>query len=71
MRLQVSDVRIRVILGADEVYAFYSTSLQVGINPVQGMFIEMFVTSFLVLAVLMLAVEKHRVTPFAPVSLPH
>ena len=33
------------------------------------MFIEMFVTSFLVLAVLMLAVEKHQVTPFAPVSL--
>jgi len=31
----------------------------------------MFVTSYLVLAVLMLAVEKHHVTPFAPVSLPH
>jgi len=47
-----------------------STSLQAGINPAQGVFIEMFVTSYLVLAVLMLAVEKHRVTPFAPVSLP-
>jgi len=46
-----------------------STSLQQGINPAQGVFIEMFVTSYLVLAVLMLAVEKHRVTPFAPVSL--
>ena len=31
----------------------------------------MFVTSYLVLAVLMLAVEKHQVTPFAPVSLPN
>ena len=48
-----------------------STSLQAGINPAQGVFIEMFVTSYLVLAVLMLAVEKHHVTPFAPVSLPH
>jgi len=47
-----------------------STRLQEGINPAQGVFIEMFVTSYLVLAVLMLAVEKHHVTPFAPVS-PH
>ena len=31
----------------------------------------MFVTSYLVLAVLMLAVEKHHVTPFAPVRLLH
>ena len=31
----------------------------------------MFVTSYLVLAVLMLAVEKHHVTPFAPVSPRH
>ena len=48
-----------------------STHLQEGINPAQGVFIEMFVTSYLVLAVLMLAVEKHQVTPFAPVSLPN
>ena len=46
-----------------------STRLREGINPAQGVFIEMFVTSYLVLAVLMLAVEKHHVTPFAPVSL--
>lgn len=38
------------------------------INRAQALFIEMFVTSFLTLAVLMLAVEKHRVTPFAPVG---
>ena len=50
------------------MYAFDSTRLQEGISPVQGMFIEMFVTSYLVLAVLMLAVEKHQATPFAPVS---
>jgi aquaporin related protein len=46
-----------------------STHLAPGINPVQGMFIEMFGTSFLVLSILMLAVEKHQATPFAPVSL--
>lgn len=39
-----------------------------GINKAQAVFIEMFITSFLVLAVLMLAKEKHVTTPFAPVS---
>jgi aquaporin related protein len=39
----------------------------VGINPAQGVFIEMFITAALVLSVLMLAAEKHSVTPFAPV----
>ena len=48
-----------------------SIHLQEGINPAQGVFIEMFATSFLVLAVFMLAVEKHHATPFAPVSLPN
>ncbi|EJD40231.1 aquaporin-like protein [Auricularia subglabra TFB-10046 SS5] len=38
------------------------------INRAQALFIEMFVTSFLTLAVLMLAVEKHRTTPFAPIG---
>lgn len=47
----------------------FNTHLQEGINPVQGMFIEMFVTAYLVLAVLMLAVEKHQATPFAPVGI--
>lgn len=49
-------------------YANNSVFLQSGINKAQGVFIEMFITSALVLAVLMLAVEKHLVTPFAPVS---
>jgi aquaporin related protein len=44
-----------------------STFLQQGINPAQGVFIEMFITTALVLAVLMLAAEKHQATPFAPV----
>ena len=39
-----------------------------GVNKAQAIFIEMFITSALVLAVLMLAVEKHNTTPFALVS---
>jgi glycerol uptake facilitator-like aquaporin len=37
------------------------------ISLAQGVFIEMFITAALCLAVLMLAVEKHISTPFAPV----
>ena len=48
--------------------SYCSTFLQQGINPAQGVFIEMFITTALVLAVLMLAAEKHQATPFAPVS---
>jgi glycerol uptake facilitator-like aquaporin len=44
-----------------------STHLQRGISAAQGVFIEMFITAALVLTVLMLAVEKHTITPFAPV----
>ncbi|CAE6506685.1 unnamed protein product [Rhizoctonia solani] len=40
-----------------------------GINSAQGVFIEAFLTSALVLAVLMLAAEKHRSTPFAPIGI--
>ena len=47
----------------------FSTFLQQGINSAQGVFIEMFITTALVLAVLMLAAEKHQATPFAPVRL--
>ncbi|EJD47012.1 aquaporin [Auricularia subglabra TFB-10046 SS5] len=39
------------------------------VNHAQALLVEMFVTSFLTLAVLMLAVEKHCVTPFAPVGI--
>ena len=45
----------------------HSTFLAEGVNRAQGVFIEMFITSALVLAVLMLAAEKHSATPFAPV----
>jgi len=47
----------------------FNTSLSPGMNKAQGLFMEMFVTAFLVLTVLMLAVEKHMATPFAPVGI--
>ncbi|CAL1716137.1 unnamed protein product [Somion occarium] len=46
-----------------------NTFLQPGINPAQGVFIEAFITAALVMAVLMLAAEKHVATPFAPVGI--
>ncbi|KAN0092680.1 Aquaporin-like protein [Tylopilus felleus] len=46
-----------------------NTFLQQGINSAQGVFIEMFITAALVIAVLMLAAEKHSATPFAPVGI--
>ncbi|WVW87030.1 hypothetical protein I302_109086 [Kwoniella bestiolae CBS 10118] len=39
-----------------------------GTNKAQGLFIEMFTTATLVLSVLMLAAEKHLLTPFAPLG---
>lgn len=50
-------------------YSSDSTVPVVGVNSAQAVFIEMFITTALVLAVLMLAAEKHQVTPFAPVRL--
>jgi len=47
----------------------FNTFTQRGINPAQGVFIEMFITAALVLAVLMLAAEKHHATPFAPIGI--
>ncbi|KAI0044284.1 aquaporin-like protein [Auriscalpium vulgare] len=46
-----------------------NTSLAQGVNVAQGTFIEMFITAALVLAVLMLAAEKHTTTPFAPIGI--
>jgi len=39
-----------------------------GVNRAQALFTEMFMTCFLTLAVLMLAVEKHKTTPIAPIG---
>ncbi|KIK39610.1 hypothetical protein CY34DRAFT_808064 [Suillus luteus UH-Slu-Lm8-n1] len=48
---------------------YVNTFLQQGINSFQGVFIEMFLTATLALAVLMLAAEKSQVTPFAPIGI--
>ncbi|KZT25491.1 hypothetical protein NEOLEDRAFT_1178285 [Neolentinus lepideus HHB14362 ss-1] len=45
-----------------------TTCLQTGVNKAQCIFIEEFITSGLVLAVLMLA-AKYQVTPFAPIGI--
>ncbi|KAF9791951.1 aquaporin-like protein [Thelephora terrestris] len=58
-----------VILGLTPGPCKFNTTLAEGISPVQGVFIEMFVTAYLIFAILMLAVEKHRATPFAPVGI--
>jgi aquaporin related protein len=44
-------------------------SLGANTTKAQGLFIEMFITAALCLAVLMLAVEKHKATPLAPVAI--
>lgn len=46
-----------------------SCALGSGANRTQGMFIEMFATAALTLSVLMLAAEKSRLTPMAPVGI--
>ncbi|KAI0050101.1 aquaporin-like protein [Auriscalpium vulgare] len=46
-----------------------NTVLGPNVNKAQGVFIEMFITAALVLAVLMLAAEKHNTTPFAPIGI--
>ncbi|KAI0277536.1 aquaporin-like protein [Russula aff. rugulosa BPL654] len=62
------------------VSAWFSSARQAGssiqnpvpaanINLAQGVFIEMFITAALCLAVLMLAAEKHSSTPFAPIGI--
>ena len=46
-----------------------TTSLNGGTSMVQGLFIEMFLTTQLVFTILMLAVEKHRATFLAPLGI--
>jgi aquaporin related protein len=46
-----------------------NTTLGPHISPVQGVFIETIITAVLIFSVLMLAVEKHAATPFAPVGI--
>lgn len=45
-----------------------NVSLGAGTSRTQGLFIEMFTTATLVLSILMLAAEKHSMTPMAPLG---
>lgn len=45
------------------------TSLSGGTTPVQGLFIEMFLTAQLVFTIFMLATEKHQATFIAPIGI--
>lgn len=45
------------------------TSLGAGTSVVQGLFIEMFLTTQLVFTIFMLAAEKHKATFIAPVGI--
>ena len=46
-----------------------TTTLGSGASPVQGLFIEMFLTAQLIITIFMLAGEKHRGTFVAPVGI--
>lgn len=45
------------------------TQLAGGTSVAQGLFIEMFLTSLLMLAILLLAAEKHKATFIAPIGI--
>ena len=46
-----------------------TTTLSLGTNKAQGVFIEMFLTAQLIFAIFMLAAEKHKGTYLAPVGI--
>ena len=46
-----------------------TTTLGAGASIAQGFFIEMFLTAQLVCTIFMLAAEKHKATPLAPVGM--
>ena len=46
-----------------------STNLGGGTSTAQGLFIEMFLTVQLLFTIFMLAAEKHKATPLAPVGM--
>ncbi|KAJ8501844.1 hypothetical protein ONZ45_g12013 [Pleurotus djamor] len=57
-----------IIRGLTSAPLASNTILSPQTSHAQGVFIEMFITAALVLAVLMLGAEKHDATPFAPVG---
>lgn len=57
-----------ILLGLTPGTLSVNCALGFGTNRAQGLFIEMFITSALVLSVLMLAAEKSQFTPLAPLG---
>ncbi|KAL0945459.1 hypothetical protein HGRIS_000949 [Hohenbuehelia grisea] len=57
-----------IVRGLTSAPLAVNTTLSAQTNLAQGVFIEMFITTALVLSVLMLAAEKHPTTPFAPIG---
>jgi aquaporin related protein len=47
----------------------FKNKLGDGTSLAQGVFVEFFCTAILVLSILMLAAEKSRITPFAPIGI--
>ncbi|GAA6052276.1 hypothetical protein JCM3770_007415 [Rhodotorula araucariae] len=47
----------------------FATTLAPGLSISRGLFLEMFMTSLLIITILLLAGERHRVTPFSPVGI--
>lgn len=58
-----------VLLGIQPGQLTVSTTLGGGTSTVQGLFIEMFLTTQLVFTIFMLAAEKHRATFIAPIGI--
>jgi len=81
---QISFVRFVLYVIAQLIGAIIASALILGLTPgplliknklgdgtslVQGVFIEMFCTAILILAILMLAAEKSKATPIAPIGI--
>jgi aquaporin rerated protein, other eukaryote len=58
-----------LLLGLTPGPLLIKSKLGDGTSLVQGVFIEMFCTAILLLAILMLAAEKSALTPFAPIGI--
>ncbi|KAG8822554.1 hypothetical protein FRC19_005710 [Serendipita sp. 401] len=58
-----------IIRGVTPEPFLIKTKLGENINLVQGLFIEVFCTAILILAILMLAAEKSKLTPMAPIGI--
>ncbi|GAA5889900.1 hypothetical protein JCM8208_001162 [Rhodotorula glutinis] len=47
----------------------FATTLAPGMSPARGLFMEMFMTTMLLLTIFLLAAERTKVTPFSPIGI--